>query len=162
MLNRVAHPKGFEDEEPRRGNRGRGLHAAGTRSANVQLLGRSGLNVLMVLFHTAMADRLRHCLECPECGTRYVIGFSPYRNGSYLISYVTEATEEYVLFCFCRRPPVCSRWNGSGLKRYSVSNGAYYRGYGSPLEVWLFRHYATPKPGFLNADRTEKEPNRSE
>jgi hypothetical protein len=108
-----------------------------------------------------MADRLRHCLECPQCSTRYVIGFSPYQNGSYLMSYVTESAEQYMLFCSCRRPPVCSRWNGSDLKRYSVSNGAYCRGYGSAQEVWLLRHYATPKPGFLITDRTGKEQKRS-
>ena len=26
--------------------------------------------------------RIRHCAECPKCGTRYLIAGSPYRNGS--------------------------------------------------------------------------------
>jgi hypothetical protein len=29
--------------------------------------------------------RVRHCVECPKCHTRYLPGFTPYRNGSYLI-----------------------------------------------------------------------------
>ncbi len=78
------------------------------------------------------------------------------------MSYVTDCSEEYRLFCFCRRPPVCSRWNGSELKRYSVSNGAYYRGYGSPQEVWLFRQYVRQEPDLLNTDGAEKERKRSE
>jgi hypothetical protein len=108
-----------------------------------------------------MADRLRHCLECPECSTRYLLGFSPYRNGSYLSSRMTESSEEYRLFCFCRRPPVCSRWNGSHLRRYLVSNSAYERGYGSPQEVWLFRQYARQELGLLNANALEEQRKRS-
>ena len=94
-----------------------------------------------------MADRLRHCLECPECCTRYLIGFSPYTNGSYVVSFVTECSEEYKLFCPCRQPPVCSRWNWRELKTYAVSNRAYARGYGSPKEVWLFRQPTERDPG---------------
>jgi hypothetical protein len=86
-----------------------------------------------------MADRFRHCVECPECYTRYLIGFSPYRNGSYLLSFVTDSSEEYKLFCSCRRPPVCSGWNWSELKTYAVSYEAYARGYGRPEEIWLLR-----------------------
>jgi len=32
----------------------------------------------------AMTRRIRHCIECPKCRTRYLVGYSPYRNGSYL------------------------------------------------------------------------------
>ena len=32
-----------------------------------------------------MTPRIRHCVECPKCHTRYLVGFSPYRNGSYLM-----------------------------------------------------------------------------
>lgn len=98
-----------------------------------------------------MADRLRHCVECPECCTRYLIGFSPYRNGSYLLSFVTDSSEEYKLLCSCRRPPVCSRWNWSEMKTYAVSNGAYARGYGQPDEIWLWKDHADGDMGLLNA-----------
>ena len=86
-----------------------------------------------------MADRLRHCVECPECCTRYLIGFSPYRNGSCLLSFVTDSSEEYKLICSCRWPAVCSRWNWRDLKTCAVSNEAYARGYGRPEEIWLLR-----------------------
>jgi hypothetical protein len=97
-----------------------------------------------------MADRLRHCVECPECGTRYLIGFSPYRNGSYLVSFVTDSSEEYKLLCCCRRPAVCSRWNWSELKTYAVSNGAYSRGYGQSEEIWVLTEYADRDLGSLS------------
>jgi|SRR5579863_6020302 len=86
-----------------------------------------------------MADRVRHCVECPECCTRYLIGFSPYLNGAYLVSFVSETSEEYKLICSCRRPAVCSRWNGRDLKTYSVSNEAYARGYGEAEEIWQLK-----------------------
>jgi len=107
-----------------------------------------------------MADRLRHCVVCPECSTRYLIGFSPYLNGSYLVSFVTESSEEYRLLCACHRPPVCSRWNWRELKLYVVSNGAYARGYGSPKEMWLFRQRTDQDPGFFNANLIERKGNR--
>jgi hypothetical protein len=97
-----------------------------------------------------MPDRLRHCVECPECCTRYLIGFSPYQNGSYLLSFVTESSEEYRLFCSCRRPPVCSQWNWNDLKTYSVPNGAYACGYGGPDEIWLLRQDADRRIDSLN------------
>jgi len=33
-----------------------------------------------------MSIRIRRCLECPKCHTRYLLGFSPYSNGSYVVS----------------------------------------------------------------------------
>lgn len=107
-----------------------------------------------------MADRLRHCAVCPECSTRYLIGFSPYLNGSCLVSFVTESSEEYKLLCACHRPPLCSRWNWRELKGYIVSNAAYARGYGSPKEVWLFRQRTHQDPGFFNANLMEREGNK--
>lgn len=86
-----------------------------------------------------MSWRLRHCVECPECSTRYLIGFSPYCNGSSLVTLVCDAMEKYKLICSCCRPPVCSRCEWSEVKRYGVSNRAYARGYGSPAEVSLLR-----------------------
>ena len=84
-----------------------------------------------------MPARIRHWLECPECFTRYLVGFSPYRNGSCLVPFLTESSEGYKLLCSCGRPPVSSRWNGSELKTYAVSNRAYDRGYGSLEEILL-------------------------
>lgn len=97
-----------------------------------------------------MPDRLRHCVECPECCIRYLIGFSPYQNGSYLLSFVTESSEQYKLFCSCRRPPVCSRWNWNDLKTYSVSNEAYARGYGGADDIWRLRPNTDPEINSLN------------
>lgn len=82
-----------------------------------------------------MSPRIRHCVECPRCHTRYLIGFSPYGNGSYLLSDRNEHSGEYTLYCSCGRPPNISRWTSSGLKNYVVSNRAHDRGYGSPKEI---------------------------
>lgn len=82
-----------------------------------------------------MSFRIRHCVECPKCCTRYLIGFSPYRNGSFLVSFVAGSLEEYALFCSCGRPAIHSRWSWSELKTYAVSNRAYDRGYGPPDEI---------------------------
>lgn len=90
-----------------------------------------------------MSARLRHCVECPECCTRYLIGFSPYGNGSRLRPVASGAAEEYQLVCWCCRPPVCSQWKRSELKMYGVSNRGYARGYGSPEEIWTFRPTVT-------------------
>jgi hypothetical protein len=87
-----------------------------------------------------MPSRLRHCIECPECNTRYLIGFSPYNNGSYLVSPSSEFLQEYKLVCSCCRPAVCSRWKSSELQTYGVSNQAFARGYGSADEVWLYEN----------------------
>lgn len=84
-----------------------------------------------------MGLRLRRCIECPKCGTRYLIGFSPYGNGASVVSFVTETSEEYQLFCSCGGRPIPSRWNWSELKTYAIPNSAYDRGYGPPEEVLL-------------------------
>src|SRR3979409_537204 len=55
--------------------------------------------------------RVRHCVECPKCLTRYLVGFSPYRNGSYLMPLSAGFSEEWTLYCSCGRPPISSRWN---------------------------------------------------
>jgi hypothetical protein len=76
----------------------------------------------------------RHCVECPKCLTRYLPGFSPYRNGSYLMP-AEGFAEEWTLYCACGRPPISSRWSCSDLKLYAVSTQAHVRGYGPPEEV---------------------------
>lgn len=84
-----------------------------------------------------MTRRFRHCVECPKCLTRYLVGFSPYRNGSYLIPLAAGFSEEWTLYCSCGRPPISSRWNWNELKIYLVSHQAHDRGYGAPEEVVL-------------------------
>jgi hypothetical protein len=83
----------------------------------------------------AMASRVRHCVECPKCLTRYLPGFSPYRNGSYLMPLAAGFADEWTLYCACGRPPISSRWSWSDLKPYAVSNQAHDRGYGPPDEI---------------------------
>src|SRR5215813_1489263 len=78
---------------------------------------------------------VRHCVEYPKCLTRYLIAFSPYRNGSYLVPMGTGLTEEYLLYCSCSNPPTSSRWKEEQIERYLVSKVAYSRGYGTPKEI---------------------------
>src|SRR6266542_3529305 len=73
-----------------------------------------------------MSSFLRHCVECPKCLTRYLIAFSPYCAGS---------SEEYILYCSCGRPPVCSRWRWDDVMRCAVSKAAHARGFGTPEEI---------------------------
>jgi hypothetical protein len=82
-----------------------------------------------------MAPRIRHCVECPKCFTRYLPGFSPYRNGSYLVPVAAGGTEEWTLYCMCAKPPSLSRWSWSELRMYAVSSQAHNRGYGRPEEI---------------------------
>lgn len=79
-----------------------------------------------------MNRRIRHCFECPQCLTRYLVGFSPYPNGTYLTPLVARFLEEWTLHCSCG---AASRWNWDELALYVVSGDAYSRGYGSPEEV---------------------------
>jgi hypothetical protein len=80
-----------------------------------------------------MARHIRHCVECPKCGTRYLIGFSPYGNGSYLVSCHNGHSSDYLLHCSCGRSPLASRCGD--LKRYSILKSAYDRRYGSAEEI---------------------------
>jgi hypothetical protein len=82
-----------------------------------------------------MTVRVRHCVECPKCLTRYLLGFSPYRNGSYLMPLAAEFPDEWTLYCSCARPAISSRWRWSELKRYAVSHQARDRGFGPPEEI---------------------------
>src|SRR5579863_214233 len=81
-------------------------------------------------------SRIRHCLECPNCETRYLISLSPFRNGSYVVSVSSGSCEEYFLHCSCGR--VASRWRGTGVRTYQVSRAAYERGYGTSEEIVAF------------------------
>ena len=82
-----------------------------------------------------MAWRVRHCVECPKCLTRYLIGFSPYRNGSYLLPVAPSSHKEWTLYCSCGSPPSPSRWGSDELQSYVVSSSAHVRGYGPPEEI---------------------------
>jgi hypothetical protein len=86
----------------------------------------------LVRGHAPMAPRVRHCVECPRCFTRYLVGFSPYPNGSSLRLLAARFSEEWTLCCACG---AASRWNWNELKAYVVSCQAYGRGYGSPDEI---------------------------
>ena len=82
-----------------------------------------------------MKLRVRHCVECPKCLTRYLVGFSPYRNGSTLMPVTAGFFEEWALYCSCGKPPAFSRWNWNELRMYAVSDQAHHRGYGQPDEI---------------------------
>ncbi len=82
-----------------------------------------------------MKPRVRHCVECPKCCTRYLVGFSPYPNGSYLMPLGDRFSGEWTLYCSCGRPPISSRWSSNELREFTISNRAYDHGYGSPEEV---------------------------
>jgi hypothetical protein len=85
----------------------------------------------------SLMSRIRHCVECPQCLTRYPISLSPYRNGAYLIPTVNGSREEYTLYCSCSRANVASRWKWNEVKICDVSKTAYDRGYGTPEEIVL-------------------------
>lgn len=88
-----------------------------------------------------MPVRIRHCVECPKCLTRYLIASSPFRNGSYVIPaapYLSKdytLSDDYILFCACGNPRFASRWHGSAFKSCKVSKAAYQRGYGTWEEI---------------------------
>jgi hypothetical protein len=96
-----------------------------------------------------MASRVRHCVECPKCGIRYLVGFSPYRNGSYLLPIARGSYQEWVLYCSCGSPPSHSRWKWDELQPYDVSRGAHVRGYGPPDEVVRIRRARMDRQPFF-------------
>src|SRR5215472_6906963 len=85
-----------------------------------------------------MIPRIRHCVECPKCGTRYLLGHSQYGNGSYLAVQPLGRSEEYNLYCSRRPAAKNTRRSWSDLTKYTVSNGAHQRGYGSRDEIIFF------------------------
>jgi hypothetical protein len=98
-----------------------------------------------------MNHRVRHCVECPQCRTRYLVGFSPYRNGSYLLPVVPKISVEWILYCACAELPVRSRWSGQELHPYAVSRPAYHRGYGSCDEIVLLKKSVRRLPSVEHA-----------
>jgi len=83
-------------------------------------------------------SRIRHCVLCPNCLTRYLIGFSPYANGAYLVCTRAGSMEDCVLHCPCRRSQAPTRFRSSDIKTCEVTNPAYRRGFGSSDEILLF------------------------
>jgi hypothetical protein len=69
---------------------------------------------------------------------RYLVGFSPYSNGSYLVPAIAGRGDEWTLYCRCATPPASSRWRWSEMKTYDVSGQAHERGYGTPDEIVRF------------------------
>jgi len=82
-------------------------------------------------------SRIRSCVECPTCHTRYVIGCSPYRNGSYIVAHPLAAADLLRLYCTCGNTPSSYTFKFSELKMYAVSDYADRRGYGSSEEIVL-------------------------
>jgi hypothetical protein len=83
-----------------------------------------------------MPRQIRNCIECRECHTRYVIGSSPYHNGSYLVSNISGLPNVIRLYCSChfQMPQLVKTGE---LRVYAVSEWAHERGYGSPEEIVL-------------------------
>jgi len=101
------------------------------RSANVHCFRGSRPIVLSVF----MPMHIRRCVECPKCSTRYLIGFSPYRNGACLVPAAQGSFDAYTLYCACCHPPATSQWKWSDLKAFAVAKPAHKRGYGSCAEI---------------------------
>jgi uncharacterized protein YbaR (Trm112 family) len=86
-----------------------------------------------------MSHRIRHCVECPRCGTWYIIALSPYCNGSLLVPTVAGSMEEYILYCACGQLPVASRWRWYEVQSCAVSKAAHARGFGTGQEIAFSR-----------------------
>jgi hypothetical protein len=87
--------------------------------------------------NSQMSLRIRHCVECPKCHTCYLIAFTPYRNGSYLVRAGAGTREEYILYCFCDGGHMPNRGRWRDVKPCAVSKAAHERGYGTLDEVWI-------------------------
>ena len=82
-----------------------------------------------------MSSRLRSCVECPKCHTRYVIGSNPYYNGSYIVAYPPSGADLLRLYCTCGDLLTSHAFEISDLKMYAVSEWAEKHEYGSPEEI---------------------------
>jgi len=65
---------------------------------------------------TSLSERIRHCVECPKCLTRHLIGFSPYGNRPYLVSEGCSfpESEKYTFVLFLQLAIRCTRLNWFG------------------------------------------------
>jgi hypothetical protein len=107
-----------------------------------------------------MASRIRHCVECPRCLTRYLLGFSPYRNGSYLLPLAQDSFDQWTLYCSCRSPHYPSRWGGDEIKLYRVAKAAHLRGFGGPGEITSCADSGTSTLAFLSEERRPSQRQR--
>ena len=82
-----------------------------------------------------MGALIRRCVECSRCGTRYLVGFSPYWNGARLVPTRTGSFDAYTLYCSCSQPSTASVWKCSDMKACRVAKPAHTRGYGSFDEI---------------------------
>ena len=82
-------------------------------------------------------SRIRHCVECQKCFTRYVVSRSPYENGSHLMPTIEGGLDEYLLYCRCKAAP--SRWRATEFRSCNVSGAAFERGYGTAEEIRFIR-----------------------
>ena len=89
-----------------------------------------------------MRAYIRRCAECLRCRTRYLLGFSPYRNGAYLVPTIPGSFDEYTLYCSCCSPAATGIWKWSDMRFYAVAKSAHHRGYGSFEEIVLVRNQA--------------------
>lgn len=96
-------------------------------------------------------SRIRHCVECPNCFTRYLISFTPYSNGAYLRPVVSGCWDEYILYCSCRRGGGLSRFRANEEIACKVSNAAFERGFGTSAEIRPVRK--AREPWFFDAPR---------
>ncbi|HST09900.1 MAG TPA: hypothetical protein VLL05_05960 [Terriglobales bacterium] len=105
-----------------------------------------------------MPVHIRRCVECPKCLTRYLIGFSPYRNGSYLAPSTQGSFEEYTLYCSCRRPAASSqwKWKWTEMKPYAVTKAAHQRGYGTSQDIVALGDERTPQTTACGTTRSGK------
>ena len=85
-----------------------------------------------------MSCRIRSCVECHNCHTRYIIGSSPYASGSYIMAHPLAAPDLLRLYCICGLPS-SHAFKFSELKMYAISGWAEKQGYGSPEEIVLVR-----------------------
>jgi hypothetical protein len=86
-------------------------------------------------FERCMSIRVRHCVECPKCHVCYLIAFSPYSNGAFLVPTVAGSSEEYTLYCFCGEGQFANIWKWREAKVCEVSKAAHFRGYGTLDEI---------------------------
>ena len=86
-----------------------------------------------------MSSRIRSCVECPNCHTRYLIGFSSHSNGSYIVSHPQRAAVMHRLYSTCSNSPSPYAFKFSKLKMYDISDWADRHACGSPEEIVLVR-----------------------
>jgi hypothetical protein len=81
--------------------------------------------------------RIRQCVECPKCLTRYVVSCNPYENSSCLQPMIEGCWDEYTLYCRCKAK--ATWWKSSEFMICEVAAAAFDRGYGSAEEITLIR-----------------------